>query len=213
MPDKSTARLADPAGYHSHSMRDGDKSDTKPSVYFRQPSRWNLVTFSYLVSPTLKELTVSTQVIPTLSRPMATATLIFSWICRIVAAIILLQTLFFKFTAAPESVYIFTKLGAFIHNYIPFASIGAVEVSGRIGSGIMELIAAVLLLTPRFVWAGAILAIAATGGAIASHLTFLGIEVQGDKGLLFLLAIAVFVASAIALLLHSRQVPIFGKRV
>jgi hypothetical protein len=142
---------------------------------------------------------------------MTTAVLVFSWACRIVAAIILLQTLFFKFTAAPESVYIFTKLGAFIQTYVPFATIGNVEVSGRIGSGIMELIAAVLLLTPRFVWAGAILAMAATGGAIVSHLTFLGIEVQGDKGLLFFLAIAVFVTSAIALFFHRLQIPVFGK--
>jgi hypothetical protein len=143
---------------------------------------------------------------------MATPVLVFSWVCRIVAAIILLQTLFFKFTAAPESVYIFTKLGAFIHTYLPFASIGAVEVSGRIGSGVMELVAAVLLLTPRFVWAGAILAMAATGGAIVSHLTFLGIEVQGDQGLLFFLAIAVLVTSVMALFLHRMQIPVFGKR-
>ena len=54
---------------------------------------------------------MSTQVISTMSRPMTTPILVFSWACRIVAAIILLQTLFFKFTAAPESVYIFTKLG------------------------------------------------------------------------------------------------------
>src|SRR5207253_6809524 len=127
---------------------------------------------------------------------------VLSWVLRISAAIILLQTLFFKFTAAPESVYIFTKLGMFIHTYIPFASISTVEVSGRIGSGIMELIAAVLLLTPRFVWAGAVLAMAATGGAIVSHLTFLGIDVQGDKGLLFFLAITVLVTSTIALYLH-----------
>jgi putative oxidoreductase len=155
---------------------------------------------------------MSTHVISTMSRPMTTPVLIFSWACRIVAAIILLQTLFFKFTAAPESVYIFTKLGAFIHTYLPFASIGTVEVSGRIGSGIMELIAALLLLTPRFVWAGAILAMAATGGAIASHLTFLGIEVQGDKGLLFFLAITVFGTSAVALFWHRMQIPVFGKR-
>ena len=76
----------------------------------------------------------------------------------------------------------------------------------------MELIAAVLLLTPRFVWAGAVLAMAATGGAIVSHLTFLGIEVQGDKGLLFILAITVFVTSAVALFLHRTQIPAFGKR-
>ena len=155
---------------------------------------------------------MSTEVISTLSKPIATPWLIFSWICRIVAAVILLQTLFFKFTAAPESVYIFTKVGTFIHSFIPVAAISAIEVSGRIGSGIVELIAAVLLLTPRFVWAGAVLAIAATGGALASHLTFLGIEVQGDKGLLFFLAIIVVVASAIALFLHRMQIPALGKR-
>ena len=101
---------------------------------------------------------MSTQVISTMSRPMTTPILVFSWACRIVAAIILLQTLFFKFTAAPESVYIFTKLGD-IHPHATFRlrRSALVEVSGRIGSGIMELIAAVLLLTPRFVWAGAVL--------------------------------------------------------
>ena len=155
---------------------------------------------------------MSTKVISTMSRPFSTPILTFSWVCRIVAAIILLQTLFFKFTAAPESVYIFTRLGTFIRTYIPSASISTVEVSGRIGSGIMELIAAVMLLTRHFVWAGAVLAMAATGGAIASHLTFLGIEVQGDKGLLFFLAIAVFVTSVMALFLHRMQIPLLGKR-
>src|SRR5271168_1327647 len=107
--------------------------------------------------------------------PMTTTVQVLSWACRIVAAIILLQTLYFKFTAAPESVYIFTKVGA--------------EPWGRIGSGVVELIAAVLLLTPRFVWLGAILAMGVISGAIVSHLTLLGIEVQGDKGLLFGLAV------------------------
>jgi putative oxidoreductase len=155
---------------------------------------------------------MSSYVVATPGKALTTPVLVFSWICRILAAIILLQTLFFKFTAAPESVYIFTKLGTFVHTYVPFASIGTVEVSGRIGSGIMELIAAVLLLTPSFVWAGAVLAMAATGGAIVSHLTFLGIEVQGDKGLLFFLAIAVFVTSAVALLLHRMQISVLGER-
>ncbi len=159
---------------------------------------------------------MSAQVIATMSQPittrMTTPLLILSWICRIVAAVILLQTLFFKFTAAPESVYIFTKLATFVHSYFPSASIDGVQVSARIGSGIMELIAAVLLLTPRFVWAGAILAIGATGGAILSHLTFLGIEVQGDKGLLFALAVIVVVLSAIALFLHRQQIPVLGAR-
>ena len=155
---------------------------------------------------------MSSQVISSMSRPAGTPILILSWVCRVAAAIILLQTLFFKFTAAPESVYIFTKLGTFVHSYLPFASVGTVEVAGRVGSGITELIAAVMLLTPRFVWAGAVLAMAATGGAIVSHLTFLGIEVQGDKGLLFLLAIIVFVTSAVALYLHRMQILVLGKR-
>jgi len=130
--------------------------------------------------------------------PMTTNAQILSWACRIVAAIILLQTLFFKFTAAPESVYIFTKVGA--------------EPWGRIGSGVIELIAAVLLLTPRYVWAGAILALGVMSGAIVSHLTLLGIEVQGDKGLLFALAVAVFTTSAVTLYLHRTQVPFIGGR-
>lgn len=155
---------------------------------------------------------MSSQVISSISRPMTTVALVLSWACRLVAAIILLQTLFFKFTAAPESVYIFTKLGTFVHGYVPFASISTVEVWGRIGSGILELVAALLLLTPRFVWAGAILAMAATGGAIVSHLTFLGVAVQGDKGLLFLLAIVVFVTGSVALYLHRMHFPVLGKR-
>src|SRR2546426_4988696 len=161
----------------------------------------------------MKEQDMNSYAIATTGKTLTTPVLVVSWICRIAAAIILLQTLFFKFTAAPESVYIFTKLGMFIHTYIPFASISTVEVSGRLGSGIMELIAAVLLLTPSFVRAGAVLALAATGGAIVSHLTFLGIEVQGDKGLLLFLAIVVFATSAVALFLHRMQIPVFGKRL
>jgi uncharacterized membrane protein YphA (DoxX/SURF4 family) len=71
---------------------------------------------------------------------------IIAWICRVVAALILLQTLFFKFTAAPESVYIFTRVG--------------LEPWGRIGSGVAELIAAILILIPRTTWLGAGLALA-----------------------------------------------------
>jgi hypothetical protein len=122
-----------------------------------------------------------------------------SWGLRIVAAVILLQTLFFKFTAAPESVYIFTKVGA--------------EPWGRIGSGVVELIAAILLLTPRYSWLGSILAMGMMLGAIGSHLTVLGIEVMGDKGLLFGLAIVVFVASSANLVLHRTEIPIVGRRL
>ena len=131
-----------------------------------------------------------------------------SWACRLVAAVILLQTLFFKFTAAPESVYIFTKLGLFVNHYVTWLSVDSVQVYGRVGSGVMELIAAILLLVPRSVWAGAILAMAATGGAIFSHLTFLGLVVMDDGGLLFALALVVFGTSAVALFLHRSQIPV-----
>jgi hypothetical protein len=119
-----------------------------------------------------------------------------AWICRIVAAVILLQTLFFKFSAAPESVYIFTKVG--------------LEPWGRIVSGVAELIAAILLFVPWFAWLGAGLALGVIGGAIVSHLTVLGIEVQGDHGLLFWLAVVVAVCSAIILFICRRTVPVIG---
>ncbi len=126
---------------------------------------------------------------------------ILSWALRIVVAVILLQTLFFKFTAAEESVYIFTKLGA--------------EPWGRIGSGIVELIASVLLLMPRTIWLGALLSLGTISGAIMSHLTKLGIRLTavGDHGELFALAIVVFICSALVLLLHRREIPVVGKRL
>ena len=102
---------------------------------------------------------------------------------RIVVALILLQTLFFKFTAAPESVYIFERVG--------------LEPYGRITSGLFECIAAILILLPRTVWIGAGLSLGIISGALFFHLTVLGIEVQGDGGLLFSLALIVFVFSAV----------------
>jgi putative oxidoreductase len=124
---------------------------------------------------------------------------IVSWLLRLAAAVVLLQTLFFKFTAAPESVYIFTKVG--------------LEPWGRIGSGVIELIAATLLLTPRFTWLGSLSAMGIMAGAVLSHPTLLGIQVQGDKGLLFALAVVVFVAATINLLLHRTEIPIIGRKL
>lgn len=119
-----------------------------------------------------------------------------SWIFQLIAAGILLQTLFFKFTAAPESVYIFTTLG--------------MEPWGRIGTGVVELIASVLLLTPRTVPWGAMLALGVMSGAIMGHLTKLGIVVMDDGGLLFALALIVFGSSLIVLFLRRRQIPVIG---
>lgn len=120
-----------------------------------------------------------------------------SWIARIVVAVILLQTLFFKFTAAPESVAIFEKMG--------------IEPYGRIGSGIVELIAGILLLIPRTKAIGALLALGTISGALISHFTVLGIEVDGDGGGLFALAMVVFIGSLLLLYFHKNELPIIGK--
>ena len=131
---------------------------------------------------------------------MSSTIVIFSWICRIAVAVILLQTLFFKFTGAEESKYIFTTL------------IGPdLEAVGRIGSGVVELIAAILLLVPFTVSVGAFLSLGTISGAILSHFAFLGIEVKGDGGLLFGLAVTVFVLSSVLLLFHRRELPVVGQ--
>lgn len=115
-----------------------------------------------------------------------------SWVAQITAAVIMAQTLFFKFSGAEEPIYIFTKLGA--------------EPWGRYGSGVMELIAAVLLLIPRTAIFGAILGIGLMVGAIGAHLTKLGIVVKDDGGLLFALGIITFVACAVVLVIRRGQV-------
>ncbi|CAN1546407.1 DoxX family [Flavobacteriaceae bacterium] len=117
-------------------------------------------------------------------------TSIFMWVLRLTAAIILLQTLYFKFTGAEESVYIFSTLG--------------IEPYGRIGSGIGELIAAILILIPRTTLFGALIGAGVMLGAIFSHLFVLGIEVKNDGGELFTLAIITFLC-CIALIYWNKS--------
>lgn len=112
------------------------------------------------------------------------------WMARLLAALIMAQTLYFKFTGAAESVEIFTRVG--------------MEPWGRIAVGVMELIASALILVPAISWLGATLALGLMAGAIGMHLTILGIDVQGDGGQLFYYAVAVALCSAFVLW-HSRQ--------
>lgn len=119
-------------------------------------------------------------------------------VLRIVVAIILIQTLRFKFTAHPDSVYIFSKIG--------------LEPYGRIGIGILELISAILILFPRTVWVGALLTFGIIGGAIMMHLTQLGIEVKNDGGTLFYMALGTFITSGIILFNHRKNIPIIGNK-
>jgi uncharacterized membrane protein YphA (DoxX/SURF4 family) len=112
------------------------------------------------------------------------------WILRLLAALIMLQTLYFKFSASPESIYIFSRLG--------------MEPWGRIGTGVFELIASILILYPRTTYLGALLALGLMTGAIWFHFTKLGISVMNDKGQLFIYAWLVFVSS-LSLLIIYRQ--------
>ncbi|MBP9739895.1 MAG: DoxX family protein [Chitinophagaceae bacterium] len=108
-------------------------------------------------------------------------TVLLLWICRITAATLMLQTLYFKFSGAEESIYIFSTIG--------------IEPWGRIGTGVAELIASILILIPRTSVYGALMAMGIMAGAIISHIFILGIIVQGDGGQLFLYAIIVFICS------------------
>ncbi len=120
------------------------------------------------------------------------------FILRLIVAIILIQTLRFKFTAHPDSVYIFSKVG--------------LEPFGRIGIGIVELIAGILLLIPKTIWIGASLTLGVIGGAILMHLTKLGITVNNDNGGLFILAVITFILSGIILFLYKHDIPLLNKK-
>jgi uncharacterized membrane protein YphA (DoxX/SURF4 family) len=118
---------------------------------------------------------------------------LFIWIVKGIAVVILVQTLFFKFTGAEESVYIFQTLG--------------VEPVGRIGSGIVELIASILILIPRTTLLGAILALGTMAGAIFSHIFVLGIVVKDDGGTLFTLAIITLICCLILVYNQKSKIP------
>ena len=121
----------------------------------------------------------------------------FPLVLRIIVALILIQTLRFKFTAHPDSVYIFEKVG--------------LEPGGRIAIGILELIAGILLLIPKTVWAGALLTLGVISGAIFMHLTKLGIVINNDGGVLFITAVTTFILSAIILFMYRKNIPFLGK--
>jgi len=102
------------------------------------------------------------------------------WAPRAAAAFIMLQTLYFKFSGAEESVYIFSVVG--------------MEPWGRYGIGFFELVASVLLFIRPISWLGAGIGLGLMAGAIGMHLTILGIEVHNDGGQLFYYALIVAVA-------------------
>ena len=122
-------------------------------------------------------------------------------ILKLIAAIIMLQTLFFKFTGAQESIDLFTKLA------------GENEASLRIGTGVLELIASILLFIPKRTWLGAILTIGLMGGAIMGHLTKLGVVHNNDGGGLFICAVITLISGAILLILNRKDIPFTGSKL
>lgn len=122
---------------------------------------------------------------------------VISWTAALVAAVIMLQTLYFKFSGAEESVYIFTAMG--------------MEPWGRWGTGVLELIASVLLIIPRSRGIGALLGAGIMGGAIMSHIFILGIEVMNDGGLLFIYGSVTLFCCILNMVIHRSQIPIFNK--
>ncbi len=116
---------------------------------------------------------------------------IFLWVLRLLAAVILLQTLYFKFTGHPQSVKLFTAIG--------------MEPWGRIGTGIFELIASILILYPRTTGYGAVLGMGLMAGALYFHLTKIGIVFDGDA-VLFTYALIVFVCCTVLAIVYRKQV-------
>jgi uncharacterized membrane protein YphA (DoxX/SURF4 family) len=123
------------------------------------------------------------------------------FILKIIASVIMLQTLFYKFSGARESIDLFTKL------------IGENEAYMRIGTGILELIASILIFIPKTTWIGALLTVGLMSGAILSHLTKIGIEHNNDSGLLFTSAIIIFLAGIIVSYSERKNIPLIGKMI
>jgi len=116
--------------------------------------------------------------------------ILITWVFRILAAVIMLQTLYFKFTAHPQSVHLFSLLG--------------MEPWGRIGTGILELIASILILYPRTTGFGALLGLGLMCGAIFFHLTKLGIVFDGDA-ILFTYAVITFISCAVLIFIYRKE--------
>lgn len=115
---------------------------------------------------------------------------VFIWILRVIAAVIMLQTLYFKFTAHPQSVHLFSELG--------------MEPWGRIGTGVVECVASLLILYPRTTGIGATIGAGLMAGAIFFHLTKLGIKFDGDY-VLFMYAVVAFACCAILAVIYRSQ--------
>ena len=144
-------------------------------------------------NPSYAELLEAAQLQADAAETLTARQRLICWILALIAAGIMIETLFFKFTAAPESVFIFKKMGT--------------EPWMRWVQGVWELLASIGLLLPRWRWAGAILTTGAMSAAILSHLTWLGYAVQGDHGLLFCMALVTFTCGVSIMWVYRHHIP------
>lgn len=114
-----------------------------------------------------------------------------SWIFQLLTTIVLLQNVYFKIAGSAEWIFLFEAIG--------------MEPWGRFISAGLELIAGFLLLIPYGAWLGALFGISTLSTAIFFHLTTLGVEVSGDGGSLFYLAVFVFISCVVILILRRNQ--------
>ncbi|TGL90137.1 DoxX family protein [Leptospira congkakensis] len=112
---------------------------------------------------------------------------------RVIAILILGQTLYFKFSGSEESKFIFSVMG--------------MEPWGRYGLAVLESFCILFLLIPRLVWFGALLGFNLMLGAVLSHFVFLGIVVKDDGGFLFVLALVVLTLSIYLLYMERKKIP------
>ncbi len=120
------------------------------------------------------------------------------FLVKFLITIIVGQTLFFKFSGAVESIYIFSVLG--------------VEPWGRLALGVLELLSLVFLWIPKTTLYALILILGMMSGAIASHLFILGIEIMGDKGELFILGVVTWLCTAVLLFIKREEIKLLSMK-
>jgi uncharacterized membrane protein YphA (DoxX/SURF4 family) len=118
------------------------------------------------------------------------------WSLRLVPAAILAIAVPAKFIGDPGTVAIFTQLGA--------------EPTGRVATGVFELVAVVLLLVPGVTIYGALFTAGLMSGAILSHLAVLGVAPDGDPSM-FVMAAVAFMAASSTVWHRRREIPLIGK--
>lgn len=117
-----------------------------------------------------------------------------SIVFQIIAALILANAAFGKFSGNEMSVHVFHELNI---------------LETRIVIGIIEVLAALLLLSkiPQY---GALLGFGTMLGALIAHVSILGMEIHGDGGQMVMMMAVVLLSSIIVMWINRRRMPFVG---